>query len=141
MSVKLERKELVQDQNSRMNENQNNNRLDGFTPEIQRTMQVRQVRLLKALTPSLYLLDTNAEIFDPPIFPTRSTISDVQAEPPEIFERIESNSRYKDIPELIGLFEKHGSHGDNYGTENYLSDGCTLLSNLQIFTLPAMLEA
>ena len=121
-----------------MNENQKRtyNRLDGFGSEIQRKLQVRQGQLLTALTPLPSMLDTDAEIFDPPIFPKSSTISDMQATPPEIFECIETNSRYKDVPELIGLFEKHGSHGINYGTENYLSDGCTLSSILNNMHIP-----
>ena len=135
--MSVERQSEEQGQDFAMNENQSkiHNRLDELAPEIQRKVQVRQVQLLKALTPWPYLQEKNAVISDLPIFPTNST-SDLPAEQPQILECIQTNSRYKDVPELICLFEKHRSHNDNYENEESISDGCALSSILKKMNIP-----
>jgi hypothetical protein len=112
-------------------------RPDESACEVQKNLQVRQHELLKALTPLPHMLETNkSEILDFVIFPTNSIIYDLQAPPPQIFESTETNSRYKDIPELFSLFEKHGSHSDSYDSEENLSDVYTLSSILNNMRIP-----
>ena len=57
----------------------------------------------------------------------------VQTEPPPIFERIETNSRYRDVPELFFLHEERTAESDNNGAYGLKSDG-DILSSIMKYT-------
>ncbi len=99
--------------------------------EAQRTLQIRQMRLLEALTPCSCIHIQKNGTFDLPLSHKNATMSDLQTEPPSIFESTESNSRYKDVSKLFSLFDQHNSDSDSYDDEDHQSDGSTISSILK----------
>jgi hypothetical protein len=96
--------------------------LDGtvLKAQRQRVFQNSQMKLLEALTPQ----EQKTGGFDTMLLNT--IISDLQTEPPSIFDSIETNSRYKDVSELFFLFEKHDSDRNSSDASDRQSDDNTL---------------
>jgi hypothetical protein len=100
-----------------------NKRLDGTVLQAQRAFQMK---LLEALTPLSCIQEQFTGGFHHSLSHTNATTSDLQIEPPPIFESIETNSRYKDVSELIFLFGKHDSDSSSSDDGDIPSDGGTL---------------
>jgi hypothetical protein len=106
-------------------------RQDKTVLKAQIKFQISQMKLLEALTPASCLQEQKMESFDLPRLHTDTTSSDLQTEPPSIFENIKTKSRYKDVSELFSLFEKHDSDSNSSDAIAHLSDSYTLSSFLK----------
>jgi hypothetical protein len=108
-----------------------NKRQGGTVLQDHRAFQISQMMLLEALTPLSCLQEQNTGGFNHSHSHTNTTTSDLQIEPPSIFESIETNSRYKDVSELIFLFGKHDSDSSSSDDGDSPSDGSILPSILK----------
>jgi hypothetical protein len=97
-----------------------------------RKLQIRQMKLMKALTPLACIHEKETETFDPQLLHTNTTSSDLQIEPPSVVaEYVDTNWRYKDVSDIFSLSENHDSDSDINDAEGYLSDGSKLSSILK----------
>ena len=121
--------DLGQDFSIRENQPKACKRQDEYVQD-QRILQIRQMKILKALTPLSNIHEQKTELHDLPLLHTTSTFSDM-TEPPSSSESIQANSRYKDVSDIISLFQHHDSDSDSNDGEGYLSDGSKLSSILK----------
>ncbi len=131
LMIGLQHDEWRQDFLTSVNQPKISKRKEESVHEALQKLQIRQMKLLEALTPFSYVHSHNSKLIDMPLLQMKNESSDLQTEPPSIFEVMETNMRYKDVSGLLSLFEKHESDSERKYAEDHTSDGGTLSSILK----------